>query len=102
MNTMIYQMQKEKKWSTNINLKNYFLNHIDLWLENGESTEKGDLTDKEDLTDGKESVDLSDKPLLEGDEEEVKEGKGLQILTSNKLLTSLTILLAQIKAINNS
>ena len=73
-----------------------------MWLENGESTEKGDLTDKEDLTDGKESVDLSDKPLLEGDEEEVKEGKGLQILTLNKLLTSLTILLAQIKAINNS
>ena len=34
--------------------------------------------------------------------EEVKEGKGLKILTPNKLLTRLPILLAQIKAGNNS
>ena len=34
--------------------------------------------------------------------EEVKEGKGLKILTPNKLLTGLPILLAQIKAGNNS
>ena len=40
-------------------------------------------------------------PPLEG-EEEVKEGKQLQILTPNKLLTRLLILLAQIKAGNNS
>ena len=38
---------------------------------------------------------------LEGDEE-VKEGKGLRILTQNKLLTRLPILLAQIKAGDNS
>ena len=37
-----------------------------------------------------------------GDEEEVNEGKGLKILTRNKLLTRLPILLAQIKAGNNS
>ena len=48
------------------------------------------------------SVDLSDMPALEGDEEEVKEGKGLKILTPNKLFTRLSILLAQIKAGNNS
>ena len=41
-------------------------------------------------------------PPLEGDEEKVKEGKGLKILTPNKLLTKLPILLAQIKAGNNS
>ena len=41
-------------------------------------------------------------PSLEGDEEDVKEGKGLKILTPNKLLTRLPILLAQIKAENNS
>ena len=41
-------------------------------------------------------------PLPEGDEEEVKEGKGLKILIPNKLLTRLPILLAQIKAGNNS
>ena len=35
-------------------------------------------------------------PPLEGDEE-VKEGKGLKIWTPNKLLTRLSILLAQIK-----
>ena len=34
--------------------------------------------------------------------EEVEEGKGLKILTPNKLLTRLPILLAQIKAGNNS
>ena len=41
-------------------------------------------------------------PPLEGDEEKVEEGKGLKILTPNKLLTKLPILLAQIKAGNNS
>ena len=40
-------------------------------------------------------------PALESDEE-VKEGKGLKILTPNKLLTRLPILLAQRKAGNNS
>ena len=39
---------------------------------------------------------------LEGGEEEVKEEKGLKILTPNKLLTRLPILLAQIKAGNSS
>ena len=43
----------------------------------------------------------SDMPLLEGTEE-VKEGKGLKILTLDKLLTRLLILLAQIKAGKNS
>ena len=53
-------------------------------------------------------------PLLEGDEEKyysvpstaltkgVKEGKGVKILTSNKLLTKLTIVLSQIKPGNTS
>ena len=40
-------------------------------------------------------------PPLEGDEE-VKEGKGLKILTPNKFLTRLSILLEQIKSENNS
>ena len=40
-------------------------------------------------------------PPLEVDEE-VKEGKGLKVLTRNKLLTRLLILLAQIKTGNNS
>ena len=41
-------------------------------------------------------------PPLEGDEQEVKGGKGFKILTPNKLLTGLPVLLAQIKAGNNS
>ena len=40
-------------------------------------------------------------PTLEPDEE-VKEGIGLKILTPNKLLTRLSILIVQIKAGNNS
>ena len=39
-------------------------------------------------------------PPLE--DEEVKEGKGLKILTLDKFLTRLSILLAQVKAGNNS
>ena len=41
-------------------------------------------------------------PPLEGNEEEVKERKGLKLITLNKLLIRLSILLAQIKAGNNS
>ena len=48
-----------------------------------------------------EYVDLFDTPPLESDEEEVKEGKGLKILTPNKLLSRFSMLLAQIKAGNN-
>ena len=66
------------------------------------SENKEESTDKEQSTDEKESVDLSDMPLLESDEEEVREGKGIKILTPNKLLPRLPILLAQIKAGNNS
>ena len=40
-------------------------------------------------------------PPIECDKE-VKEGKGLKILTQNKLLTRLPILFAQIKPGNNS
>ena len=40
-------------------------------------------------------------PPLESDED-VKEGKGFKILTSNKLLTRLPIFLARVKAGNNS
>ena len=38
----------------------------------------------------------------EGDEEKVKEGKIMKILTPNKLLTRPPVLLAQMKAENNS
>ena len=46
-------------------------------------------SENEESTDIKEFLDLSDMPPLDGDEEEVKEGKGLKILTPKKLLTRL-------------
>ena len=62
-----------------------FLKHIfDDWLENNEST---NTTAKSHL---------SPMPALKG-AEEVKEGKGLKILTPDKLFTRLPILLAQMK-----
>ena len=48
------------------------------------------------------TVDLSDMPPLEGDQEEVKEETGLKVLTPNKLLTRRLLLLAPVKAGNNS
>ena len=41
-------------------------------------------------------------PPLDGDEAEVKEGKEFKILTSNKRLTRLPVLLAEIKTGNNT
>ena len=48
-----------------------------------------------------EEEELDDLPSLEGNEG-VKERKGLKILTPNKILTRLSVLLAQIKAEYNS
>ena len=48
------------------------------------------------------SKDLPSMPLLESDEEEVEEGTGLKVLTVNKLLTWLPLLLSQKKAESNS
>ena len=41
-----------------------------------------------------------DLPPLEGNEEKVKEGKVLNILTTNKVLTRLPVLLAQVRSGN--
>ena len=60
----------------------------------GTSSLGGDDSDK--------CVDIPDIPSLEGDEEELKKGKELKVLTPNELLTRLPILFAQIKARNNS
>ena len=46
--------------------------------------------------------EVLDDLTLESGEEKVKEGKGLKILTTSKLLIRLPVLLAQIKAGNNS
>ena len=49
------------------------------------------------LKDDEEFVDTEQMSLLKGDAEKVKQGKGLKILTPDKLLTRLPILLPQIK-----
>ena len=51
--------------------------------------------------DDKKVVDLSSMPLLECDVK-VKQGIVLKFVPPNKLLTGFTVLLAQIKAGNNS
>ena len=57
-------------------------------------------SDKERLDEfDKESCDISNIPVLERDKK-VKEGKGLKMLTQNKLLTRLPISLAQTKTDN--
>ena len=77
---------------------NLFLDtyNYDDWFESKKSNDTIRKSEKEEF------IDLSDMPPLEVGEEEVKEGKGLKILTSNKLLIRLPILLAQMKARNNS
>ena len=72
-------MFKKRKFSNKYDSINSFLEacNYDVWFESEES---------------------SDTTKTEGDEEEVKEGKGLKILLPNKFLTRFPILLAQIKA----
>ena len=41
-------------------------------------------------------------PPLKGDDEKVKEGTGIKILTPKKLLSRFPVLLSQIKVGNNS
>ena len=80
-------------------LKKLFFERFDysVWSENKEES-----IDKEESADKGESVDLSDLLPLESDKEKVREGKGIKILTPDKLFTRLPLLLAQIKAGNNS
>ena len=52
--------------------------------------------------DKEEIIDIISMSLLEDNEEKVKEGKAIKILTQRKLITRLPVLLAQIKAGNDS
>ena len=73
-----------------------------VWPENKEeSIDKEESTDKEELIDKEELTDVSKMLPPEGDEE-VREGRELKILTTNKLSTRLPILLTQMKAGNNA
>ena len=76
--------------------------NYDDWPKNEESTVKEEPTNKEESTDKRESTNFPPLQPQEDDEEEVKEGTRIKILTWNKLLTRLPILLAQIKTRNIS
>ena len=65
--------------------------NYDVWFENEESIDKEASTDQEESTDEQESTDLL--PMLALEDDEVKEVKRSKILTINKLLTRLPILL---------
>ena len=68
------------------------------WYDYDKFYNETSIEDYDDYDDSDEFIDIPGKVPLEGDEEKVKEGNGLTILTPNKLLTRLTILLALIKA----
>ena len=87
--TLKYKLDKKLK-PINLKLKDY---DYDGWFTEEE------LDDK--TLEGHEE-ELDDLLPLEGDEREAIEGKVLKTLTPNKLLTRLQVLLAQIKAGNNS
>ena len=90
---------REKNLGNKHNPINSFLEtyNYNWWFENGESY---NTTSRK--SDKEESIDLSHMSPQEGVEEEVKQGKELKTLTPNKLLTRFPILLAQMKAGNNS
>ena len=92
MNTRL--LQKKKKVGNIYNPINLFLETYNyVCFESEESPDTTKTNEK--------STHLPPMPPLEEDQEEVKEGKGLKILTPNQLLTRLPVLLAQIKAGNN-
>ena len=96
---MTFSDAKKRKLGHKYHAEKLFLEGYDCsvqWENKEESIGKEESTDKE------ESVDFSDMPPLEVDEEELRDRKGLKILTPNKLLTRLLILLSQIKQGNNS
>ena len=88
--------EKKKRLIKYLILVIYFLKVYDKWYEIYKEESKSQLKEtiaervklRRQKADGE---DLSDMPPLEGDKEEVKEGKGLKLLTPNKLLTRLPI-----------
>ena len=87
MNTINYLMQQKYEFHSRCNISDLFLDDYDCdnWFVSPLECDKK----------------VPPMPPLEG-VEEVKEGKGLKILTPNKLLTRHLQLLTQIKAGNNS
>ena len=90
MITMIYEMLKEKKD-----------NAWYVWLFNLVWKRRIGQYNPKMWWGKKAPADISSMPAWEGDEEGGKKGKKLTILTPNKLLSRLSVLLVQIIARNN-
>ena len=97
INIINYLILKEINWNTNMILLNFCLKKYNY----NNSFEKEQSIDIEESTVQKVFVDLSDMPPLEGGEKKLKEEKRLNILATTKLLTRLSIILAQTKAATN-
>ena len=85
-----FQKSNLKFKPINSKLKDY---DYDGWFTEEELDDKTLECDEEEL---------DNTQLLQGDKEEVKQGNGIKILTLNKVSTRPPVLLAQIKAGNNS
>ena len=95
-NTQVFQIKKKINKLPKRKFIDLFLDgyNYDDWFDNPNDEESDDKT----INGDKEKVKIEFGQLLcippEGDKEGAKEGKGLKVLTPNKLLTKL--LLAQI------
>ena len=97
LNTQNFQMKKKMKKHDKHKLKHEG-HSFKKWFD----IQNNEESDDEKLFNTAEKDVKLLMPPLEGDEEIIKEGKGIKILTPNKLLTWLPVLLAQIKAGNSS
>ena len=104
-----YNKLSDAKWNKiehKYDPKKFFFEtcNYDDWSETEKSFDTTRKRDNEESCDktkiDEKSTDLPPIWPLAGGEEEVKEGKGLKISTPNKLITKLSILLAQTKAGN--
>ena len=91
-------IERKSKW----HLEKTIAERVKLRRQKSDDKDFTDTSSLEGDDNSDKFIDIPDTPPLDRDEEEVKEGKGLKILTPNKLLTRLPIWLAQLKAENNS
>ena len=91
---MIQQLLKQKQIEHKYDPANLFLEtyNYDVWFENEESTDTARKSDKTNLYIYHQ---CHHQRVMK---KKVKEGKRLKILTLNKLLSTLPILVSQIKA----
>ena len=98
LNIQTFLIKKKTKKDAKNKFKDLFLSNND--YDNYFDFQDSEKADDSTLKDEEEIDDIPPLAPLEGDEE-VKEEKGLKILTPNKPLIRLSVLLTKIKAGNN-